>query len=187
MNEEGVPPLAAEVAQSGDESKWVWGCGIGCLGLIVIAILAIASGTWFALGLVNDMEDELVALGLEKQSGLFIEVNETITKPTYYKGQIVTVASGSEVPVGFLCQMAELRGEFKEPVTFRGQILTIHEDAVLHQGLDVTAQLVERVGEVKGEITGSFQMITDTSSMNYSQFDELKKMQQQREAQDAAP
>ncbi|MEM7387830.1 MAG: hypothetical protein AAF514_23090, partial [Verrucomicrobiota bacterium] len=74
MNEEGVPPLAAEAAPEQNQNKWLWGCGIGCLGLIVIAILATASATWFALSFVDELEDELIALGLEKQSGQFIQV-----------------------------------------------------------------------------------------------------------------
>jgi len=163
--------LAAAPAENKD--KWIWGCGIGCLGLIVIAILAMASATWFAMSFVGELEDGLVAQGLEKQSGQIIEVKDMITEPTYYKGQIVMVRNGSEVPLGFLCQMAELRGEFHEPVTFRGQILTIHKDAVLHQGLDVKAQIVERVGTVNGDITGEFQIITETSSMDYAQFEDM--------------
>ena len=108
-----------------------------------------------------------------KHSGQFIQVEEVITESTYYKGQIVMIRQGSQVPVGFLCQMAELRGEYHEPVIFRGQILTIHKDAVLHKGLDVKAQLVERVGTVNGEITGKFQAITEKSSVDYSQFEEV--------------
>jgi len=173
MNDEGVPPLAADVAPEQNKNKWLWGCGIGCLGLMVIGILATATATWFALSFVNDLEDELVALGLEKQSGQFIKVEETITEPTYYKGQVVMIRNGSRAPVGLLCQMAELRGEFHEPVTFRGQIITIHPDAVLHQGLDVKTQIVERLGEVKGEITGQYQVITKSPAMDYSTFEDM--------------
>ncbi|MEM1157512.1 MAG: hypothetical protein AAGH72_04580 [Verrucomicrobiota bacterium] len=173
MSEEGVPPLAAEVAPEQNKNKWLWGCGIGCLGLIVIGILATATAVWFALSFVDDLEQELIALGLEKQSGQFIKVEETVTSPTYYKGQVIMIRNGSDVPIGFLCQMAELRGEFHEPVTFRGQIVTIHADAVLHQGIDVKAQIVERLGEVKGEITGQYQIITETASLDYSQFEEM--------------
>ncbi len=171
MINETTPAADPLNPQPAKQNKWIWGCGIGCLGFIIIAILAIASGTWYFLSLVNDMEDELIAQGLTKQSGQFIEVKDPITEPQYFKGQIVMIRNGSDAPIGLLCQMAELRGEFHQPVTFRGQILTIHKDAVLHQGLDVTAQLVERVGKVEGEITGSFQALTETAEMDYSQFE----------------
>lgn len=173
MNESSdtvVPPVAAPA----NNKKWVWGCGIGCLGFILIAILAAIIGTWFAWSFVDDLEEGLIAQGLTKQSGHIMVVDETVTEPNYYKAQIVLIQDGSEVPIGLLCQMAELRGEYHQPVFFRGQILTIHKDAVLHQGLDVTAQIVERVGKVEGDITGNFQVITETSAVDYTQFENMQ-------------
>jgi len=112
-------------------------------------------------------------LPLSKQSGHIITIDEPILSPNYYKGQIVIIRNGSQAPIGLFCQVAELRGEYHGPVTFRGQILTIHKDAVLHQGLDVTAQIVERIGKVEGKITGTFLAITETSSIDYSRFENL--------------
>lgn len=170
MTDEAVPP---NVPTEHNPDKWRLGCGLGCLGLIVIWILATVSATWFTRSLIADMEDELAALGLEQQSGKIMKVEDKTTTPTYYKAQMVQVNNGSDVAVGFICQSALLQGEFHGPVTFRGQILTIHEDAVLHQGLDVKAQMIEKLGEVKGDITGEFFNMTDRSYFDYSKYEDM--------------
>jgi hypothetical protein len=172
MDDNTLPTEPVSPKPKGD--AWMKGCGLGCLGLILIAILATASAAWFGYSLVNDMEDELIAQGLSKQSGHVLKIEETVTEPTYYKAQIVLLRNGSDAPLGLLCQMAELRGEYFEPVTFRGQLLTIHQDAVLHKGLDVTAQMIEQLGKVEGDITGSFQTISETSSFDYTPFENMK-------------
>jgi len=57
--------------------------------------------------------------------------------------------------------MAEIHGTVSGKVYFVGQMLTIQPQAVLCDGLDVKAQMIQKYGKVQGEITGTYQQIME--------------------------
>ncbi len=89
-------------------------------------------------------------------------VTEVPTEPTYYVGQQFNLEFDEPltVPIGLISQMSELRGEYREKVYFRGQLVTVKPKSVLQQGLDVFCQLVQNQGEIGGEgVTGTYQQM----------------------------
>ncbi|MEM9445806.1 MAG: hypothetical protein AAGA18_10695 [Verrucomicrobiota bacterium] len=151
--------------------KVVTGCGIGCLGIVIIITIAILGGGWLLVDKVRSIENEFVEMGMVKQDlddflGA-IEVEDPVDEPTYYVAQLVSVSNGSTKPIGFLSQYVVLEGEFKEKVYFRGQIIKILPGTKLHQGLDVLCQVIIQQGEVAGEIDGYYQMLTEESNEEF--------------------
>ena len=145
-------------------AKWGVGCGIGCLTLIIIIAIVAFVGYRFAKGKMEDMTQEMKHLGFEqvvKQQA--IEVADEITEPTLYVGQIVRILGNCSTNLAIIAQAAEIHGKVDGKVYFRGQVLTIQPKAELLNGLDVTAQVVQKYGKVHGEIAGQYQSLDDKS------------------------
>ena len=143
-------------------AKWGTGCGIGCLTLIVIIAVVGFIGFRFAKGKLGAMTQEMEELGFEnvvKQQ--VIEVRDEITEPTLYMGQMVKILGNCTTNLAIIAQAAEIHGKVDGKVYFRGQMLTIQPTAELLNGLDVTAQAIQKYGKVHGEIAGQYQALDD--------------------------
>ncbi len=159
--EETTMTQVSEKAPSSPVNKWLKGCGIGCLGMIIIlVILGFIAYKW-GMSQLNKWTAEFESRGFVQVKGQMIDVKEPVTKPTLYVGQGVTLRKGSDTEVAIIAQMGELHGRFKGKVYFRGQMLIIPKDAELDKGLDVKAQIIQNLGKVTGGITGSYQSIQD--------------------------
>ncbi len=145
-------------------AKWGIGCGSGCLVLIIVIPLACFIGYRVVKGKIDTMATELKDKhGFEYVvKGQTIVIDETITKPTLYMGQMVKIHGDCTTNLAVMAQMCELYGAVEGKMYFRGQILTIKPEAHLKDGLDVFAQMVQNQGTIDGKITGSYQTIQNT-------------------------
>ncbi len=140
-------------------AKWGIGIGAGCLVLLLlIAGLAFFGYTFFK-GKIEAVTMDLKTHGFEKTiKGQIIEVKDPITEPAIYMGQVVKILGDCQTNLAIVAQMAEIHGRVQGKVYFRGQVLVIEPKAELLNGLDVTAQVVQKFGKIQGEITGKYQM-----------------------------
>ncbi len=139
-----------------------WGIGCGCLVMVVLIVVGVVFGVRFAKDKVAGMTQELKQYGFEKEvKGQIVEVKEDITEPTLYAGQAVKILGNCSTNLAILAQMGEIHGRVDGKVYFRGQILIIQPNAVLMNGLDVKAQVIQKYGTINGEITGVYQSIVD--------------------------
>jgi hypothetical protein len=146
-------------------SKWGIGCGCGCLVMVVLIVVGVVFGVRFAKDKVAGMTQELKQYGFEKEvKGQIVEVKEDIAEPTLYAGQAVKILGNCTTNLAILAQMGEIHGRVDGKVYFRGQILIIQPNAVLMNGLDVKAQVIQKYGTINGEITGVYQTIDDKSA-----------------------
>lgn len=138
------------------------GCGLGCLVVIIIGIIAMIGGGLWLKEKIDEMQSELESAGFTNTvQGQLLEVTEPETLPTLYKAQVVHIKTDIDSDVAILAQVAEIHSRISGKVYFRGQVLTIHPDAVIGNGLDVKAQMVQKAGTVEGEITGTYQVMQD--------------------------
>lgn len=143
-------------------AKWGIGCGCGCLVLVILIAVGVFVGVRFATAKVAQMTQELKLHGFDKEvKGQVIEVKDPITEPTLYAGQMVKILGSCSTNIAILAQVAEIHGTVEGKVYFRGQILTIQPNAVLMNGLDVTAQVIQKYGTINGDITGTYSTIVD--------------------------
>ena len=143
-------------------AKWGIGCGCGCLVMVVLIVVGVVFGVRFAKNKVAGMTQDLKQHGFEKEvKGQAIDVTDEITEPILYAGQVVKILGNCTTNLAILAQVAEIHGRVDGKVYFRGQILTIQPNAVLMNGLDVTAQVIQNYGTINGEITGVYQSIVD--------------------------
>ena len=160
MNETVPPNLPKQGMSTG--AKWGLGCGIGCLTLILIAAIAGFAGYRFLMRCVDTMTQELRQRGFEKVvKGQAIVVKDEITEPTLYLGQAVKILGDCKTNLAIIAQLAEIHGRVDGKVYFRGQMLTIQPKAELLNGLDITAQVLQKYGKITGGITGKYQTISD--------------------------
>ena len=146
-------------------AKWGLGCGVGCLVIVVLVVIAAVIGVKFAMSKLEDMTSELEQYGFEETvKGQAIEVTDEITEPAIYLGQTVKILGDCKTDLAIVAQMAEIHGTVEGKVYFRGQMLTIQPQARLLNGLDVMAQVIQKYGEVQGEITGNYQTMDDKSN-----------------------
>ncbi len=153
--------LEPEKKGMGTGAKVGIGCGIGCLGLIVVAVIGGFLAVQWVQGKITEFEEEFAAKGFtEGQSGQIIELTEPPTEPSFYKAQLVTIDLSAPVTVefGVLAQQIEiLNGTFQENVYCRGQVVILGSGAIFEKDIDVTCQLVQDQGaEIRGELTGSY-------------------------------
>lgn len=154
-------------------SKWAIGCGCGCLSVILLAAVIGIAGFAFFKKTVETYENELKGLGFETVvSGQSVDITSPITEPALYKGQIVRILSNSETDVAVLAQACEIYGTIHGKVYFRGQMLTIHPEAVITDGLDIQAQVLLNEGSVSGDISGQFQSLPAPHGETPAEYDE---------------
>lgn len=141
-------------------AKWGIGIGAGCLVLVIGMVALAAVGFWFMKGRIEETTTQLHALGFSKDvRGQMLEVKDTISEPTLYLGQVVKIFGNCTTNLAIVAQVAEIHGRVEGKVYFRGQVLTIQPKAELLNGLDVTAQVVQKYGKINGPITGAYQMV----------------------------
>lgn len=158
MNENSLQNVKKKGMSTG--AKWGLGCGIGCLAVIIIISIGVFITVKFVKGKIDETASELKQLGFEhvvkKQ---VIEINDKITKPTLYMGQVVNVMADCGTDLAVMAQVCEIHGKVDGKVYFRGQILIVQPHAELKNGLDIVAQVLQKYGKIEGEVTGNYQMI----------------------------
>ena len=153
MTDQIPPSVQAPGPGKPTSTKWLIGCGIGCLGLILIAAIFVAVSVYFARDLMKQVTAEFEELGYKKVAGQVIEVHQETTEPTLYVGQMVKLTAGAKADVAIVGQAAEIHGTINGNLFFRGQVLRVMPGAVITGNLDVQAQVLENEGSVQGEIT----------------------------------
>ena len=159
MTEQTEPqPVAKKKMSTG--AKVGIGCGVGCL--VVVLALAIMGffGYRYAKGKIDTMAKELRDMGFANVSRQqLIEIHDTVNEPMLYIGQSVKLYGRCTTNVAIMAQIAELHGEVDGTVYFRGQMLIILPNAVVHGDLDLMAQAIQNLGTVEGEIRGDYQVL----------------------------
>ena len=141
-------------------AKWGLGCGIGCLAIIIILAIAGFVGFKLVKEKIDETTVELQELGfVNVVTGQALEITDEITRPTLYKAQMVKILADCNTDLAVMAQICEIHGKVDGKVYFRGQVLIIQPQAELRNGLDVLAQVIQKFGTVKGEITGKYQTI----------------------------
>lgn len=161
--------MNAENTQAPRKGSFAKGClitsGIGCLVVIIGFGVLTYVGFRFIKKQYTEVMEKFESQGYRKVEGQIIDVTERVTEPTLYLGQAIRIRAGSDRGLAFITQTAEIAGTVKGNVYFMGQMLTIQKDAVIEQDLEVTAQVVNNFGTVKGQIKGVYQALnTDPSA-----------------------
>lgn len=158
MNENAVENVEKKGMSTG--AKWGLGCGIGCLAIIIILAIAGFVGFKLVKEKIDETTVELQELGfVNVVTGQALEITDEITRPTLYKAQMVKILADCNTDLAVMAQICEIHGKVDGKVYFRGQVLIIQPQAELRNGLDVLAQVIQKFGTVKGEITGKYQTI----------------------------
>ena len=155
----GQGPHVMEPKRSGAR-KWLIGCGIGCLVLIIILIVAGYFGFKAGMKMVNQMTKEFEDQGFKKVMGQQINVSGQVTEKTLYVGQVVKMTGTCTTDMAIFAQMAEIDGKIDGTLYFRGQVLTIGPKAEIMKDLDLWAQMATVNGTVHGKILGTYQTST---------------------------
>jgi len=158
MDNAQLPP-----PQPQKKSSVMKGCliasGIGCL-VVILAIGAISFVTYrFVKKQYGAVMEKFENQGYQTVEGQVVTMSDPVAEPTLYIAQSVSIRDGSERGLAFMCQTAEIRGHVKGNVYFMGQMLTIHEGAVIDQDLELTAQVVNNFGTVNGQVKGMYQVM----------------------------
>jgi len=156
-----ITPDAPQRKKLGTGAKWAIGCGSGGLTMILIVIALIVAGTIFVKKTISKYETELKGFGFETVvSEQAVDVTEPITTPQLFKGQMVRIMTDSETDVAVLAQACEIHGTIQGKLYFRGQMLMRQPGSKVLGGIDIQAQALQNLGEVSGDITGKYQLIS---------------------------
>ncbi len=150
--------------QKTKKKKWVIGCGIGCLVVLVLFILVVVLGVYgvrYGMKKIEEMSGEFEQQGFVKVMAQSIEVTDEVTEPTVYLGQMVKIVGDCSDDIAIIAQMAQIHGEVAGTLYFRGQILTIEPGAHLQGDLDLKCQVATIYGKVDGQITGQYGKLQD--------------------------
>ena len=132
---------------------------LGCLGVLLILGIAAGAATWLIVSQIRTVLTRFEREGYKVVTQRIMDVREPITEPTLFFGQDVRVRKGGTRGLAFLCQSAEIDGRVEGNVHFVGQFLTVHPGAVLEKDLDVKGQVITVFGTVRGNITGTYQVL----------------------------
>ncbi len=135
------------------------GCALGCLFILLTLVILGYGGYRFIRNQIDTVVDRFEREGYSQRTGQFLDVKDTLLNPTVFLAQEVTIRNGSDRGIAILAQKADLHGPIEGNVHFIGQIVTVHEDAVLKRDLDVKAQVVNVFGTVEGKITGAYRTL----------------------------
>ena len=152
---------AAAPAKKTSKMGCLFGCGIGCVTVTLIAITVIFFVGRYAMKQYNAVMERFEREGYKKVEDQIIVVDERITEPTIFVGQSVSIRKGSDRGIALLCQSGEIDGRVEGNVHFIGQALVIKKGAELMRDLDVKAQMVEIHGVVRGQVTGVYQFMNN--------------------------
>ena len=151
----------------GTGAKVAIGCGSGCLGVVLLAVIGVVVGTLYVKKIISKYETELKSHGFETVvSAQMLNIIEPITEPTLFKAQSVRIISDCSTNLAVLAQVCEIDGTIEGSLYFRGQILTINPGGKVLGGINAQAQLVQNNGTVVGEVTGKFKLIELASPQN---------------------
>lgn len=149
-------------------AKIAIGCGaIGALTMLLLCGGVIFFG--FRLAdkaqevveqVVKEMEKKVEAFavafeaqGYERVSGQVVDITSDIEQPTVYTVQVFKLNADSNASLAVMAQVAEINGRIDGDLTFFGQSLVIHKNAVVTGNVNVQmAQVVDNRGTVEGEI-----------------------------------
>ena len=134
------------------------GCGCGCLLIIIVIALAIFFLFRSMLGFVTDFEDK----GYARQDGQVLVVSEdtTVVGPIVYFGQVIKIEGTVDGNVAAMCQEIIVSGTINGDLDVLCQIVKITETGVVTGNIHSEgAQILQNEGTVKGEITGTFQVM----------------------------
>ena len=99
------------------------GCAVFLAGLMVIA--AAAGLFYFGYRQVDEFTSPYVAQGYQHTVGQIVEETETVTEPTVYSAQAVTIRQGADDNLAIACQVGEVDGVVHGDIDFFGQTLTV--------------------------------------------------------------
>jgi hypothetical protein len=146
-------------------AKWGAGCGIGCLTLLVLVAAAAFLGYRFAKGKLDQVKAEMRQLGFERiVTRQVAEVRDPGAVPTLYIGQVVQILGDCHTNLAIVAQVGEIHGRVSGNVFFRGQMLTVQPKAEILGSLDASAQVVQKYGAVRGEVTGRHLLLNEPAA-----------------------
>ena len=150
----------AAARKSSRKKRWLWGCGGGCLVVVLVFAGLCLWGVSFVKGKFNEMTAELEQMGFERrQTAQTVEVRESIEGKPLYVAQMVKILADAPGDVAIVAQMAEIHGKIDGTLYFRGQMLTIMANAEITGDVNVKAQAVRNLGKVGGNVTGAYQTL----------------------------
>lgn len=139
------------------------GCGIGCLLLLGLVIGAAITGVRIGKKRYDEWKvarevdgSDFVARGFHRVSGSMLQITERTSQPTVYVGEIVSIAADADADIAIVALSAEIRAKIAGNVHFRGQMLSVHPGGLIEKDLDVRASLINLLGEVKGQVRGTY-------------------------------
>lgn len=138
------------------------GCGIGCLGMILVVAVAGFIGWKWVDGKVNEFETDFAEKGLvDGGFSQMLDITTPPTQPTYYKGQMVKLnfTEPVTVDIGIIGQQIEIiQGQFNGNVYVRGQMVTVNPKVSIDGELNAICQMLDNRGAtVKGGVKGQYQ------------------------------
>jgi cytoskeletal protein CcmA (bactofilin family) len=155
---------AVQPPQKSHKKKWLTGCGIGCLVMLVLFALVVALGVYgvrYGMKKVNEMTSEFEQRGFVKVTGQNIEVAGEVAEPTLYFGQMVKIIGNCRDEIAIIAQVAQIHGEVAGTLYFRGQTITIEPGAHLQGDLDLKCQAATIYGKVDGQVQGAYAELQD--------------------------
>jgi len=139
------------------------GCGIGCLGLLVVVLIIGAVMFVQVRGALKDGQESLEAQGLTlvESEEFVLTITEVPDVPTYYMAPQMVVFNFSEpvdVAIGALAPSVEFSGgEFQENVYAYGLgTVVIMPGCTFKKDLEIQTKLLVNEGTVEGQTTGEY-------------------------------
>ncbi|MCD4831119.1 MAG: polymer-forming cytoskeletal protein [Anaerohalosphaeraceae bacterium] len=158
-------PEVQDKKQKSTGKKWLIGCSIGCLAMIILSVLFCGVGGYFGYKYVHNKVDqwsqEFEDKGFAKITGHVIELADDVNESTLYIGQVVKIFGNCQGDVAVIAQVCQIHGNVEGTVYFRGQMLEIEPKATIQGDIDVLAQSVVIYGKVNGQINGKYQILDD--------------------------
>ncbi len=162
MAEQWVGPQDGST-QPGQPKKKSNGCLIAIL--IFVALILIGGGlagylAWKGLNKVKDAFVNEFAEGYDSHTGQVIKISDEMTGDHLYIAQTVTIDAPNDGNLALLVQSATINADIMGDVAAMTQTLKVDKGAVIHGDLHFTGQTGLIEGEVKGNISGTAQMLT---------------------------
>lgn len=172
MSTVAPPPAPASKKSLGTGSKVAIGCGIGCMGMVVLFIVgAFALSIWL-YGKLDKGKAQMEEAGLTLAEGpkeQRLVVTEVPTTPTYYVADESIKFLFTEpvtVPIGGAAPLILFEGTYQDKVYARSMGISLARDSLFEKGLDVETWVIEDEGaKLNGEITGSYKSVVEEDVM----------------------
>jgi hypothetical protein len=141
---------------------------IGC-GVVALVVILVCGGIllylWQAYRLDYDtFARDFEARGYVRVHSNVLEVTQTVSTPTVFTGNVVSIRANSDADIAIMANVAEIQSTINGDVDFEGNVLTVHPQAVITGDLRVTgAQVTEIQGTVHGQTVGIYPSPTRTT------------------------